>query len=655
MAKRILAKCGKRKKALFGSETAAILTAAGMNVAAQTAASIMTSNATKDAARKQAEATTASAQQQATALKEQNEKLNEQRKESQDFVKQQNEENRQIQKDIQMQLAMLTGQQNVNDRLEASKIKVKNGGKVDKKFNTYSLRGSNNGFKVTDGGYVVPIGNTSEGFNLFEIKGNDHEHYHKTKGGKYKSGVGIKFKDGTVVEGEGNQNTSQGEYMLQTPKSSYFISKHNILGFNPVKAVNEGMHPLMAFNIQERNKAIKGVNDDGSYKSSPLKKNRAYYGTSIPNVIDMYNQISPNLGTDIIGAASTGVAYVNNENNQLKCGGKVKRTLKCGGKTRQKAKEGGFTKFLNKNADYVGAGLTSLGNILGAAITTSGNNKAANVLSDAYNNAGKIMADAYNSLETIDLNSINRDDYKAAHALVSLQTPISHSASQLALADRQLQRRLSNAGKYSISGAGALDKQTRAEIDTQDIKNSISSTDQQQREKIVQSNFDRANQVAMRNAELDTQANQQYAQAYLDLLKYNNSIKNERRLGASDALSNAAIKSAETLANAKMANTSSWGSALTHSTNEIANTLENRINTKNQIRDRMLGAGKASKLEYYANYASDSEARNQYDVLTKQRNLLLNSTDELDKKRVKDLQDEINYIAFSRGFNPIKS
>lgn len=652
MAKRILAKCG-RKKAALGGEAAAILAAAGMNVAAQSAASIMTSNATKDAARKQAEATTASAQQQAIALKEQNEKLNEQRKESQDFVKQQNEENRQIQKDIQMQLAMLTGQQNVNDRLEASKITVKNGGKVDKKFNTYSLWGSNNEFNVTDGGHVIPIGNTSEGFNLFEIKGNDHEHYHKIKGGKYKSGVGIKFKDGTVVEGEGNQNTSQGEYMLQTPTASYFLSKHNILGFNPVKAVNEGMHPLMAFNIQERNKAIKGVNDDGSYKSSPLKKNMAYYGTSIPNVIDMYNQISPNLGTDITGAASTGVAYANNENNKLKCGGKVKRTLKCGGKTRQKA-ESGFVKFLNKNADYVGAGLTSLGNILGAAITTSGNNKAANVLSDAYNNAGKIMADAYNSLETIDLNSINRDDYKAAHALVSLQAPMSHSASQLALADRQLQRRLSNAGKYSISGAGALDKQTRAEIDTQDIKNSISSTDQQQREKIVQSNFDRANQVAMRNAELDTQANQNYAQAYLDLLKYNNNIKNERRLGASGALADASTNSSNALANAKMANTSSWGSALTSSATEFANTLENRMNTKNQMRDRMLGAGKASKLEYYANYASDSEARNQYDILTKQRNILLNSTDELDKKRVKDLQDEINYIAFSRGFDPIK-
>ena len=114
-------------------------------------------------------------------------------------------------------------------------------------------------FVVTDGGTVIPIGRTPEGYDIYEILGNDHEHYHKAQGGKNKTGVGIKFADGNVIEGEGNQNTNQGEYMLQTPNAAYFISKHSIAGFNPAKAINMGMHPLAAFNIQEQIKQINGT------------------------------------------------------------------------------------------------------------------------------------------------------------------------------------------------------------------------------------------------------------------------------------------------------------------------------------------------------------------------------------------------------------
>ena len=190
MEKRILAKCGRkkakcgRKKAEFGSETAAILAAAGINSAATAAAAVVGSNATKEAARNQASATIASAQKQAQAIKEQNLKSKELQQESQAFIKDQNAENRELQKDIQMQLAMLTGQQNVNNRLEASKLVVKNGGMTKPR---YSLRGNNMPFKVTAGGYVIPVGNTPEGYNLFEIRGNDHEHYHKAPGGKNKT------------------------------------------------------------------------------------------------------------------------------------------------------------------------------------------------------------------------------------------------------------------------------------------------------------------------------------------------------------------------------------------------------------------------------------------------------------------------------------
>ena len=342
MEKRILAKCGRKKakcgrrKAAFGSETAAILAAAGINAAASAAAAAVGASATKDAANRQAQATTAAAQRQAQAIKTQTESSKEYQLQAQNFIKDQNTESRELQKDIQMQLQMLTGQQNVNDRLEASKLVVKNGGMTKPR---YSLRGNNTAFRVTDGGYVIPIGNTPEGYNLFEIRGNDHEHYHKAPGGKNKTGVGIKFADGNVIEGEGNQNTNQGEYMLQTPNAAYFISKHSIAGFNPAKAVNMGMHPLVAYNIQEQQKQINGITDDGKKTSSPVENNKKLAGGLIPNIYDMYNQITPKLETDTIGDTAVGVAYASQDKNQMKCGGK-KRTLKCGGKVRKKAYNG---------------------------------------------------------------------------------------------------------------------------------------------------------------------------------------------------------------------------------------------------------------------------------------------------------------------------
>ena len=347
MEKRILAKCGRkkakcgRKKAAFGSETAAILAAAGINAAASAAAAAVGASATKDAANRQAQATTAAAQRQAQAIKTQTESSKEYQLQAQNFVKEENSENRELQKDIQMQLQILTGQQNVNDRLEASKLVVKNGGMTKPR---YSLRGNNTAFRVTDGGYVIPIGNTPEGYNLFEIRGNDHEHYHKALGGKNKTGVGIKFADGNVIEGEGNQNTNQGEYMLQTPNAAYFISKHNIAGFNPAKAVNMGMHPLVAYNIQEQQKQINGITDDGKKTSSPVENNKKLAGGLIPNIYNIYNQITPKLETDTVGDTAVGVAYASQDKNQMKCGGKKKtfkcggkkRTLKCGGKVRKK-------------------------------------------------------------------------------------------------------------------------------------------------------------------------------------------------------------------------------------------------------------------------------------------------------------------------------
>lgn len=145
-------------------------------------------------------------------------------------------------------------------------------------------------FIVTDGGNAIPLGTTPEGYNLYEVRGNDHEHYHKAQGGKNKTGVGFHFADGSIVEGEGNQNTNQGEYLLTTPTNAAFISKHSIDGFNPVKAVNAGMNPMQAFLLQEQIKRANGISDDGKGNSNPpVKKNGGMiYTRGTSNILQPY-------------------------------------------------------------------------------------------------------------------------------------------------------------------------------------------------------------------------------------------------------------------------------------------------------------------------------------------------------------------------------
>ena len=684
MAIRKLKNCGRRK-AIFGSDSAAILAAAGINVAGTMAASAIGANATKKAAQDQANATIQSAQKQAQAIKDQNATSKELQQESQDFVKEQNAENRELQKDIQLQLQMLTGQQNVNDRLEASKIQVKNGGSTKRKLRLAGkfpslLRGSENmPFVVTDGGTVIPIGKTPEGYDIYEILGNDHEHYHKAKGGKNKTGVGIKFADGNVIEGEGNQNTNQGEIMVNTPNNAYFISKHSIAGFNPAKMTLDGMHPLQAYAIQEQLKAANGISDDGKHNSTPVEKK--LLGGEPNYLYTMYNQIGPQIGVDTVGDTAVGVASQFTDK---------KRSLKCGGKTRRKANNGlkwnwntgkwegsvandniqvpyapgkqpsatktntstgrnsgggFFSKWTAGNTvDLIGSGIGALGNIGGALITSSANRSAARTVANAQNKAANLMADAYRSLTGIDMNSIRKEDYAAAHAMPVLQAPVSFAQQGISKIDRSLQRTLANASKYSASGASAQERMSRAEVNAQDARNEVYSEDKRQMQNIRQANAERVSRAAELNAQLDTQANKEYANAYLNALQYNNDINNQKILGAAGALSEGAINSANTMSAAQTSNAQAWANAILGGTQGFTSGLSAMADRKAKLASALLGAGSDSQASYYATFASREEAKQQYDALVSQYNA---AKDEDTKKR---LARQINNIASKRGW-----
>lgn len=687
MAIRKLKNCGRRK-AIFGSQEAAILAAAGINVAGTMAASAIGANATKKAAQDQANATIQSAQKQAQAIKDQSAKSKELQQESQDFVKEQNAENRELQKDIQLQLQMLTGQQNVNDRLEASKIQVKNGGSTKRKLRLAGkfpsfLRGSGNmPFVVTDGGTVIPIGKTPEGYDIYEILGNDHEHYHKAQGGKNKTGVGIKFANGDVIEGEGNQNTNQGEIMVNTPDNTYFISKHSIAGFNPAKMTLNGMHPLQAYAIQEQLKAANGISDDGKHNSTPVEKK--LLGGEPNSLYAMYNQIGPQMGVDTVGDTTVGVASQFTDK---------KRSLKCGGKTRRKANNGlkwnwntgkwegsvahdniqvpyapgkqpsatttntstggnsstrggGFFSdwTAGNTVDLIGSGIGALGNIGGALITASANRSAARTVADAQNRAANLMADAYRSLTGIDMNSIRKEDYAAAHAMPVLQAPVSFAKQGISKIDRSLQRTLANASKYSTSGASAQERMSRAEVNAQDARNEIYSEDQKQMQNIRQANAERVSRAAELNAQLDTQANKEYASAYLNALQYNNDINNQKILGAAGALSEGAVNSANTMSAAQTSNAQAWANALLGGTQGFTSSLSAMADRKSKLASALLGSNSDSQASYYATVSSEGEAKREYNALITQYKA---ATDEDTKKK---LARQINNIASKRGW-----
>ena len=247
---RLRLKCGgrKRRKALFGADGA-------IQAAATLAAAGIGATATALSAKKQSEAMIKNAETQAKSLESQNENNTNLQKESINFTRQQN-------------------QDNMMNRMEANKVAFKYGGskRKHKLKETVPFYGGANQFKVLDGGGVVPLKVDSNGYGLYEIYGNDHKHYHKTRGGKYKSGVGIKFADGDVVEGEGNQNTNKGEKLFVTPNDAMFISKHSIDGFNPSDAVEAGLHPEIAFNIQEQLKQINGIEEKGLELLKTLKE-----------------------------------------------------------------------------------------------------------------------------------------------------------------------------------------------------------------------------------------------------------------------------------------------------------------------------------------------------------------------------------------------
>ena len=579
-------KCGgkSRKKAMFGADgaimAAATLTAAGMNV-----------GATLKSAKEQAKAIQESAKTQAQVIKEQTKNNTALQQESINFTRQQNRENRDQQQEIQTTLQMLAGQENMNDRFEATKVAVKYGGRPKKLKQMQPLfyGGGNRPFVVTDGGGVIPLQTDANGYGLYELYGNDHDHYHKTSSGKQKSGVGIKFKDGSVVEGEGNQNTNNGEKLLVTPNDAMFISKHSIAGFNPSQAVDMGMNPQDAFNIQQSLKLIKGINDDGS-RMNPARRRQALAGMDILNAVNQ-TQYPQNGTVDVAAGAAYAAQNIPQQTVEpkvaiAKCGGH--RKLKCGGRIKA---ENGYWQ------NYGGATYSGIGNVVGAGMNVLGNYFAGNMLSKAYTKAGNILADAYNQMHGINLSELNREDYTPGHVMAVIRSADTNINPQLERLRRNAdnERRTVNANTLSSAArqqrlAGINDRMYQRMGEQFAYKHN-------EDEKIKQGNAARIQEASAQNAQLDAQARQAYGNARLNLLQYNNDIENQKIAGRAQSLADGITQSSMARSNAMVNSINAISSGLQSVGTQFASAYDTARKEKTDFTNTYIGLGNKDQVK----------------------------------------------------------
>ena len=204
-----------------------------------------------------------------TKLNENNNKL------QQDLIASQKENNQRM-IDAYLNAAMQQGQQNINERMRMGRITVKRGGKL--RNMQPSLRAVDNNVEVeggeliitpnyvpqaTDGGNIIPIGQTKDGNIISIAVGPSHDEKHMSVNGKKEGGVGMNVNEETAV-----------------------LSRHTHNGFNPVEAVQQGMTPEDAFIIQENNKIMDKVN----YKTPVGKRRLRYAGRTKAEIGDFYTK-----------------------------------------------------------------------------------------------------------------------------------------------------------------------------------------------------------------------------------------------------------------------------------------------------------------------------------------------------------------------------
>lgn len=582
-----------RQKCLFGEAAmaAATLAAAGINAAATAKAAKEQATAMKANADAQAKAQTAAAKVQSDALTQQNENNTQnvanQIEAQKDLQQSQNE----ILKDMNLNLAIQAGQQNSQERNEQSKIVVKCGG---------SLRGKRlAGGKITlqDNNYLTPVGQglvLLRGGSPTHPQEQTHSNSHKNSiSGKYNKGSYLKVGN-KEIEAEAGGNRTTGEII--DPNNKFVYSQRRFLpdGTSPVEKILAGYPKDEVALEQELTKKLLGIKNNGNKamhgrrymrNGGSCRRPRFDYAGDVyrsqRNLQNYYASLSgskilPN--SDYFQGVSVVPAIPEPTNNGTIAGLNVPISSNTNNKGSWWSHQSPATQsaIIGAATNLGGTLISALGNGLASGYMRRANNYANDVLTNARNQTRDTYIDAYNKMHGIDTNGlIKEDDFKATHAIANVRAGRFNINPQLAQVERDSARQIK-----SIRGGinSALARQRLiSDIATrsQDARDKLYGEQTNQIEKINQNNIAQLNEVAMKNAELDTRSKTNLSALKVDVAKYNNDIENTKLQGIADATADALMGNAQGTAQTRINNAGLRANFAINTLSGIGNVLSN--------------------------------------------------------------------------------
>lgn len=564
-----------RSKCAFGADgalmAAATLTAAAMNTAATIKSSKEQAKAVKANADAQARAQTQAAKVQSDALAQQNENNTQNMTEQINAQKELQESQNDIMKEMNLNLALQAGQQNAEEREKASKIVVKCGG---------SLRGKRlaGGLTLQDSNYVVPVGQglvLLRGGSPTHPQDQTHSNSHKNIiSGRYNKGSYLKVGN-KEIEAEAGGDRTTGEII--DPSNKFVYSQRRFLpdGTSPVEKILAGYPKGEVALEQELTKKLLGIKNNGSkamYGRRYMRcggrcRPKARYGDSPYTIGDYKSDYYNNQFND---------GWDDPYNNILKGLNNPTTPVESGNKGSWWSRQSPATQnsLISAGINLGGHLITSLGNGIASGYMQRANRYANDVLTNARNQTRDTYIDAYKKMHGIDANGlIKEDDFKATHAIANVRAGRFNINPQLAQVERDSSRQLKSI-RGGINSALARQRlMSDVATRSQDARDKLYGEQTNQVEKINQNNIAQLNEVAMKNAELDTKSKTNLSALKVDVAKYNNDIENTKLQGIADATADALMGNAQGNAQLRINNAGLRSNFATSTLGGIGNVL----------------------------------------------------------------------------------
>ena len=614
--KKLRQKCGFGDGAIMAAAT---LAAAGMNTAATIKASKEQADAMRANADAQAKAQTDAAKVNAEALAQQNENNTENMSDQIEAQKELQQSQNDIMKEMNLNLALQAGRQNAEQREEQAKIVVKCGG---------SLRGKRlaGGLTLQDSNYVVPVGQglvLLRGGSPSHPQDQTHSNSHKNSiSGRYNKGSYLKVGN-KEIEAEAGGNRTTGEII--DPSNKFVYSQRRFLpdGTSPVEKILAGYPKDEVALEQELTKKLLGIKNNGNkamygrrymktggkvrqkfavagytndrdkYLYQGYNDSQMFPTPAVPtyddalaqsqyNLRDYYaslpgSKVTPN--TDFAFKDRISIPTIPEPTNNGTIAGlnvPISSNTNSRGSWWSRQSPATQSAIIGGATNLGGTLISALGNGIASGYMRRANNYANEVLTNARNQTRDTYIDAYNKMHGIDANGlINEDDFKATHAIANVRAGRFNINPQLAQVERDSSRQLK-----SIRGGinSALARQRlMSDVATrnQDARDKLYGEQTNQVEKINQNNIAQLNEVAMKNAELDTRSKTNLSALKVDVAKYNNDIENTKLQGIADATADALMGNAQGAAQTRINNAGLRSNFATSTLSGIGNVLAN--------------------------------------------------------------------------------